>query len=171
MKTTIFITGVCGVGKTSLIKPLKELLGSEFEVHDFDERGVPNNAGHGWRLAETQYWIGLGLDNSKKGLKTIVCGFARPSEISDNSAVGFILLDATAETIRKRLLNRYQTPESIETIQNVSGKTLEQFIDDNANFSSTMRTEAGECKVDVIDTNTMNPVEVAQKVADILKKL
>ncbi|RJQ31045.1 hypothetical protein C4572_03180 [Candidatus Parcubacteria bacterium] len=52
-----FLTGVSGAGKTAVIQPLKALLGVGFEVHDFDERGVPDNAGHEWRFEETRHRI------------------------------------------------------------------------------------------------------------------
>jgi 2-phosphoglycerate kinase len=169
MKTIYFITGVNGVGKTTILSPLKSLLGSNFEVHDFDERGVPNSVGRQWRMDETKYWIELGSENAKKGITTIVCGFARPSEISDNPDVGFVLLDAGKDTIKTRLLNRYQTPESVETIERVSGKSVQQFIDDNVNFSSVIRDEASKYNVPIINTDSLNPEQVAQEVAKQIK--
>jgi 2-phosphoglycerate kinase len=167
MRKIYFITGVNGVGKTTVIEHLKSQLGSGFEVHDFDERGVPNNVGRQWRIDETKYWIELGLANYDKRIKTVVCGFARPSE-QDNPEVGFILLDADQNTIKKRLWNRYQTPESIETIERVSGKTVDQFIQDNINFSETIRDEAKEYGIRIINTTPLNPEEVAKTVIDEL---
>ena len=163
MKQIYFITGVNGVGKTSIIEHLKSLLRGGFEIHDFDERGVPSNTGRQWRIDETKHWIGLSLANSVKSIKTIICGFARPSE-QNNPSVGFVLLDANAETIKKRLCNRYQTPESIEIIERVSGKTVEQFIQDNINFSATMRNEAKQYGITIIDTNNLSLEEVAKEV-------
>jgi hypothetical protein len=93
MKKIYFVTGVNGVGKTSVIPYLKSMLRDKFEVHDFDERGVPDNVGRQWRIEETDYWIKLGEVNFQKGIITVVCGFARPSE-QNNPSVGFILLDA-----------------------------------------------------------------------------
>jgi broad-specificity NMP kinase len=168
MKSIYFITGVNGVGKTAVLEPLKSLLGIGFEIHDFDARGVPDNVGRQWRIDETKHWIELGLKNATKGIKTIICGFARPSEIGDNPVVGFILLDANEETIKNRLQNRYQTPESIETIERVSGKTVQQFIDDNVNFSSILREEAKQHEVPIIQTSHLSPKEVAQEIFEKL---
>ena len=45
-KNIYFISGVSGVGKTSVMMELKKIEGAFFDVHDFDERGVPAAAGH-----------------------------------------------------------------------------------------------------------------------------
>lgn len=164
MKKIYFVTGVSGIGKTTLIQYLRPLLGNGFEIHDFDERGVPNNAGRQWRLDETQYWINLGLKNFDKGIRTIICGFARPSE-QNNPSVYFILLDADEETIQQRLWSRYQTPESIAIIEKVSGKSIEQFIQDNMNFLRVMKTEAIQHGIPIINTNRVAPQGVAAEVA------
>jgi 2-phosphoglycerate kinase len=156
-----FITGVNGAGKTTVIGPLKVLLDQDFEIHDFDERGVPDNADRKWRMDKTQYWIDLGVKNAQKNISTMICGFARPSEIKNNPLVKFILLDADRETIRKRLMNRYQTDESVKIIERVSGKTLEKFIFDNCDFSDILRTECKEYNVPIIDTDNLTPTEVA----------
>lgn len=163
MKKLYFVTGVNGVGKTSVIEHLKSMLGDSFEVHDFDERGVPNNVGRQWRIDETKYWIDLGIANYDKGRKTVVCGFARPSE-QNNPDVGFILLDASEETIKSRLWNRYKTPESIEIIERVSGKKVDQFIQDNINFSGTIREEGKQYGIKIINTDDLNPGKVAQEI-------
>ena len=47
-KTIYFISGASGVGKTSVIKHLKGILPENYEVHDFDETGVPDDADHIW---------------------------------------------------------------------------------------------------------------------------
>ena len=169
MKKIYFVTGVNGVGKTTVINHLKSFLGADFEIHDFDERGVPNNVGRQWRIDETKYWIDLGIANYNQGTKTIICGFARPSEQS-NPDVGFVLLDADPETIKKRLWNRYQTPESIQTIEKVSGKSIEQFIQDNINFSQTMRDEAKQYGIAILNTNDLKPEQVAEEVIKSIKE-
>lgn len=164
-----FVTGVNGVGKTSVIQPLKSLLPSGFEIHDFDERGVPNGGGREWRLKETEYWIGLGKENILKNISTIICGFAKPSEMKE-SPVTLMLLDAEGETIRKRLMNRHYSPESIEIIEKVVGKSVQKFIDDNVYYSSIMRKEAQEYGIKIIDTTTLLPEQVAQKIYEYIKE-
>lgn len=164
MKSLYFVTGVCGVGKTAVLGPLKALLGPGFEVHDFDERGVPDNADRAWRLAETRRWADLAAENTQKNIVTIVCGFARPSEMEEDASVGFVLLDASEETIRRRLLNRYQTPESVAEIQRASGKTVQQFVADNVEFSSVLSKEAEQFGVDIVETDSLTPKQVAKEV-------
>lgn len=167
---TIFITGVSGVGKTTVIDHLKPLLDENFELHDFDERGVPDNVDRQWRIEETKHWKELGTQNSEAGKVTIICGFARPSEIDNTESVKFILLDADEQIIKRRLLNRYQVPGSVEGLEKVVGKSLEQFIEDNVNFASVLREEAKEYGVAVIDTTESTPDQVAQEIADVINK-
>lgn len=166
MKNTIFVTGVSGVGKTTVIDHLKPLLGADFELHDFDERGVPDNVDRQWRIDETKHWTELGLENSGKGIRTIICGFARPSEITEDDSVGFILLDADEQTISRRLLNRYQVPGSVEGLERTVGKPLEQFVEENVNFASVLRDEAAGAGVKIIDTSEIPPEQVAQEIVE-----
>ncbi|MEI7741467.1 MAG: hypothetical protein WCJ29_03090 [bacterium] len=113
MKTaqTYFVIGVNGVGKSTVIPELKALLDvTAFEIHDFDERGVPNNAGKDWRESETLYFAKLGKANAVKGITTLICGFSKVAEVlaaaqSAESKPNIILLDANAETITKRIMN------------------------------------------------------------------
>lgn len=171
MKNIIFITGVSGVGKTTVMKYLKSNLGVGFDIHDFDEAGVPENATRQWRIEQTNRWIEIGRQNAGKGIITIICGFARPSEIGNDQSVGFILLDADPQTIRSRLTNRYQTAESRERIERVAGKSVEQFIVDNMNFAQTMRDEAKSFGIDIIDTASLSPENIAQEVISKIGKI
>lgn len=165
-----FIIGVSGVGKTSLLHQLKTLLSArKFEIHDFDERGVPDNAGHSWRLDETEYWLNVGKENLKKGVQTVICGFARPLEMEQlfrgsSENVSYYLLDADEETIRKRIEGRYQTDESRREITRVTGKSLEEFIENNVNFSSILREECMKYHCKIIDTSALIPEEVAKEI-------
>jgi 2-phosphoglycerate kinase len=164
----IFIIGVNGVGKSAVIEPLKSLLNSSFEIHDFDERGVPDNVQRQWRLYETKYWIELGRENIKKNISTIICGFVKPSEIEGDSSIKLVLLDADGETIEKRLRSRYPTPDSIKKIERTVGKTVQKFIGDNVWFSSKLREEAQRYGLGIVDTSALTPEEVAQ---EVVKKL
>ncbi len=171
-KTKIyFISGVCGVGKTTIINHLKSLLSNKYyDIHDFDERGVPNNASRDWRKRETQYWINLGKQNFKENIFTIICGFSNPEEISKSEKnISFILLDADKETIRERISGRYKTQKSIEELKRVSGKTLEIFIRDNANFLEVLRNIFEKDKrCDIVNTNNKAPKDVAIDVVKII---
>lgn len=160
-----FVTGVCGVGKTTIISPLTSLLGVGFHVHDFDEEGVPNNVDRSWRLQKTQHWIDLGLQNLKKNISTIICGFTKPDEVHHDCVV-LILLDAEKQTIEKRLWNRYQTPQSVSIIEKITAKPVQKFIDDNVYYSSIMRDIAQKHNLKIIDTTRLSPTQVANEVAE-----
>ncbi len=79
MTKTIFITGAEGTGKTSLIPYLKKDL--NFEIHDFDEVGVPSNPPLQWRLDTTKYWLKIANENKKKGKNTLIAGLIFPEEV------------------------------------------------------------------------------------------
>lgn len=166
-----FITGASGVGKSSVIKPLRLLLDpKKFTIHDFDERGVPDAADQSWRIGETKYWVDIGRKNIQKGVKTIICGGARPSDIEKSSDVLFIFLDAEDAVIRKRLLSRYTTPESIREIERASGKSLEQFVIENEEFLKDRRKEVSAYNMINIETTHLSNQEVANKIADVVLK-
>ena len=60
----LFITGTSGSGKTTLVHHLRAQLPSTlFEVYDFDENGVPQDADAVWRQ-ETDYWLQKAAENS-----------------------------------------------------------------------------------------------------------
>ncbi len=168
-----FITGVCGVGKTTIINHLKSLLGNDnYDIHDFDERGVPDNASRDWRKEETQYWINLGKYNFKKNVFTIICGFSNPKEFNKfDQDVRFILLDADKKTIRERIGKRYKTEESLKELKRSTGNTVEVFIKDNINFLEPLRNI---CKKDkrcnIVNTVNKLPGNVAQDVSKYILK-
>lgn len=172
-----FVSGVSGVGKTSIIPALKLHLPQErFRIHDLDERGVPDGGGRAWRLAETQYWIEEAATNAKEGISTLVCGFANPEELSQFQLTGdirveYILLDASPETIRQRLGGRYIAPESETEVQRVVNSSLETFIQNNVSFSSVLREICRKSGCTIIDTEQLSSEEVTERVAEqILKR-
>jgi broad-specificity NMP kinase len=168
---TFFITAVCGVGKSTVMAPLRERLGAGFEVHDFDERGVPAGADRAWRLAETRHWLDVGRANAARGVGTVICGFARPSELVGAPDAACLLLDADEATLRQRLAGRYVTPESVAEIARASGgKSVEQFIQENVNFLPVLREECRAAGVAVVQTTGLTPAEVAEKVAAIISQ-
>lgn len=168
-----FISGVCGSGKTTVGKALKEKLSpDEFDVHDLDERGVPGVDGRRWRLDETKYFIELGNTNAERGISTIISGFARPSEIAElapgQNNIVCLLLDAEPETIKERLNGRYPTPESREKFSVKHRKSVEQFIDENCVYIPTLRKECEEHACPIVITDD-KPIEaVAEEVASII---
>ncbi len=170
-----FISGVNGVGKTSVIPYLEKLLPSDkYVIHDFDKRGVPDGADRTWRINETRHWLEEGAVAAKRGLSTIVCGFAKKSDFdglssSETPEVDVILLDADAETIRKRLVGRYTKDGVFDENQKVIGKPVNEFIAGNVYYVNIMRKEceADGCKV--VDTDTKTLAEVAEEVARIIE--
>lgn len=167
-----FITGVCGAGKTTVIPHLKSLLNDkDFDIHDFDERGVPDGGGRQWRIKETEHWINYGKQNIKDGISTVICGFSNPEETvhNDNEDTKFILLDADDKTIKQRISGRYQTEKSRQELKRVSGDTVERFIEGNITFLETLRSICKDDKrCDIVDTINKLPKEVAKQVVEII---
>lgn len=169
-----FVSGVSGVGKTAVMPHLRALLGEGFEVHDFDERGVPDNADHEWRLSETRHWIEYGQKKSEDGITVIVCGFSNPDEIAEiqkefpHSEVQTILLDADAEVIEARLRNRNTNPDVMKDLERAVGPA-EEFIQNNTRFVPILREICQKRGCPIVDTTHLSPEEVAAKIADFIK--
>jgi thymidylate kinase len=170
MNKVFFITGVNGVGKSSLVTLLKETLPKEqFTVYDFDKRGVPDNADRTWRATETLYWANKAKENLETGLSTIVCGFMKFPEIfgaaeNANLKPEICLLDVNAENIEKRLRSRYQTPESVQELIRTTGKSTEKFVTDNIWVSEQFRSQAKTAMVESVDTSNKTLDEVLVKI-------
>lgn len=57
-----FVSGVSGVGKSSTMQHLREMLPADtYDIRDFDERGVPDGGGREWHDAETRHWFEAAL--------------------------------------------------------------------------------------------------------------
>lgn len=171
MRNIFFITGVNGIGKTILISELKKILDmSVFEIHDFDERGVPDNADKTWRQSETLHWVQVGKENLIKDYKTIICGFMKFPELNDalqqEKIDGEIcLLDASGQTITDRILKRYENnPDGVSDLNRTVGKTPEKFASDNVWVVSQFRQQAHELGYFIVDTSDLSPDEVGTSV-------
>ena len=167
-----FITGVCGTGKSAVIPYLKSLLNdNDYDIHDFDERGVPTGASRKWGRDEAKHWIDFGAQNIKNSISTIICGFANPKETihDNNDNMEFILLDADDKTIKQRIDGRYQTKESKQELKRATDCTVEKFIKNNTSFLATLR---GLCENDkrcnIVDTINKSPEKVAKQVVKII---
>ena len=172
-----FISGVCGVGKSSVLKHLKEILPvDEYDIRDFDERGVPDGGGQEWHNNETLYWLEVANENAKHKKSTIVCGFADPTifwtihNTDKHLPATLFLLNASAETIRNRLMGRYPTPESIQEINRASGIQLDKFIEGNISYAPVLYNIFKQENSPIIETNTKTPLEVAQEISAIIQK-
>lgn len=174
MNRIYFISGVNGIGKTSIMPFLQASLpANQFEIHDFDERGVPANADGNWRILETKYWVDLGVELLLEGKSLIVCGFVKPADFremlsSDTLCITLIFLDATPEIIRQRLVGRYTKDGYFDESQMVIGKPVNVFIDGNIWISAQMKESFRKLNFPIIDTSNLTPEEVAKKVADII---
>jgi len=168
-----FITGVCGVGKSKVIPHLKLLLNKKsHDIYDFDERGVPAGADREWRIKETEFWINLGRVNIKNNISTIVCGFSNPKELvyNDIDDIRFILLDADKETIKNRIIRRYQTKRSKEELKRVSNCSVGDFIKDNVDFLGILRSICQkDRRCNIVNTTDKPPEKVAKQITKVIK--
>jgi thymidylate kinase len=107
----IIITGVCGVGKTSILPFLKESL-DELSIYDLDKVGVPSNPSNEWRIATTGFWIKKCLENLENNKSSILLGMITPQDVeafipTENiDRVKFLLLNVTQEERAGRLESR-----------------------------------------------------------------
>lgn len=170
-----FISGVNGVGKSSTIPYLKKLLPSnKYDVRDFDERGVPDGAGHAWRKTEATKWIEIGTEAAQKGISIIVCGFVKIKDFQDMQKenvpeIEIIVLGANAETIRNRLMARYTKNGVFDETQKAIGKPVNEFIESSVYYSKIMREESEKENLKIVDTSDISPEEVARKIIKIIE--
>lgn len=169
-----FISGVCGVGKSSVIPYLKKLLPKDkYDIRDFDERGVPDDVDDNWRKAEIKNWLSIGTKLAGKGIVTIICGYIEKNDFdglacSGTPEIELILLDADAEIIRKRLIGRYTKDGIFDETQKVIGKPVNVFIQSNVYCCNLMREEWEKDKRKIIVTSDLTPEEVAKKIVEII---
>lgn len=166
-----FVSGVSGVGKTSTMAYLKDMLPSdEYDIRDLDERGVPDGGGLEWLKNETRYWLDVAKNNVYDGKSTIVCGFANPELFKDvyksneDVPVEIILLHASPQVIEERLRGRHSTPESVKEIERAAGVSLDQFIEDCKTCTSTLKSAVEEYGGIIIETDEKSPDKVAVEI-------
>jgi len=170
-----FISGVCGSGKSSTLKHLKNMLPADtFDIRDFDERGVPDGGGQIWHDRETRHWLDTAMANAKEGKSTIICGFANPEQFKKvhntekDIPAELFLLNLSAENIRKRLYGRHSTPKSIEEIERASAIPLDRFIEGNVSFAPELKSIFEKNGSAVIETDDKSPEEVAREIVKII---
>ena len=104
-----FIGGASGSGKTAVMPHLKELLGDDIAVYDFDDIGVPEGADKKWRQESTEKWLQKLLSEGKDVclLGQIVLGeiLACPSARQIDK-INFCLLDVSDFERIRRLKKR-----------------------------------------------------------------
>lgn len=149
-----FITGTSGSGKSMVTELLKKRLSEQlFDIHDFDEVGVPSGADAQWRQATTEYWVARAADNAKQGKSTVVCGVVVPTEVThaanniqNKICFGFLKIDDAL--IRQRLQGRAWS---------------EQLILDNINWAHQLEKEVRQYGGFVIDCANKNGEQVADE--------
>jgi hypothetical protein len=161
-----FVTGVVGAGKTSLIEPLRARLGPDYEIHDFDERGVPDDVDMDWGAAEKKYWVSVGAANSQKAIGTVICGFSLPSDEDDRDLVSFILLDLNEGTLRERLMQRYRNPENVKDLERMRGLTVEESVRENVGSIPWLRNLCSAHGAKIVETSELTPEQTAEQVRD-----
>jgi len=167
-----FITGSCGAGKTSVLELLKSKLSKElYDFHDLDERGFKPI--EGWIEGELQYFKEQAENKLKEGITTFISGFSRPAEIldplQDNNHLKIILLHASPEVIRARIMGRYPSEESKDIFLKKHNKTVEKFADDNANYVLKLKKDFELYPIYTINTDNIGLEEVAQKIIELIK--
>ncbi|NHJ05225.1 MAG: hypothetical protein EAX90_10395 [Candidatus Heimdallarchaeota archaeon] len=121
----IFITGVSGSGKSTLVPYLKKYL-PLFDVHDFDEFGVPEDVDLIWRLDTTDFWLKKAKDNLAREISTIISGTSVPSEILNSSEydpimiIQFAFMSIPDIIIQERLSKRGWSQSEIDAYKNWS---------------------------------------------------
>lgn len=175
MRSTIyFLSGVSGVGKSAVVPYLKSLLDSKFEVYDFDDLGVPDNADHQWRLEETKYWLHFGQQKFNEGKTIVVAGFFTPDEIVSmkkdfhSLEIVTILLDGEPGIIEQRLRNRNNNLKIRADLERVVG-SAEDFIKNNTKFAPVLREIYQKYGYPIIDTSYLDPKAVAKKISKLIK--
>lgn len=176
MPRIYFIIGVNGVGKSSVIPHLQSSLpNAKYSVHDFDERGVPDNADKMWRQSELQHWLEIGKQNLPNNISTVICGFVKPEELHTlaqtlDLPVSVIVLDADADSISKRILSRYLTQESKTELERTTGKSPEKFIEDNIWVSTKFREDAQKFGYTILDTSNLSSEGAANQLVVFIFK-
>ncbi len=174
MPKIYFISGVSGVGKSSLIPHLRALLPVDrYDVHDLDERGVPDGGGKAWHDKEMRHWIDVGNENATKGISTIICGFAQPEGLAEVGLEGDlevcpVMLDASDDTLRSRLIGRHTTPQSIAEIERASGKPVSEFIDKMVADAPLVRDLFKKHSCTIVNTDGKTPLETAGEIAKLI---
>lgn len=157
MGILFFVTGTCGVGKSSIVPFLKRRL-PNVDVHDFDDVGVPAVPTIEWRKDTTRFWISKVIGNANINKSTAVIGLSLPQEVKQflpdksNLKVCICLLDVNENERVKRLRRRDAPKMLIDDAQNLIG--LRKWVPESG-FEYT-----------IIDTTDLTIEQTGKKVLD-----
>lgn len=161
------------MGKSTIIPFLKERLSDKYDVHDFDEKlteevALNNSLLDPWRKETTLYWINLAEENNKSGISTVVVGLIYPKEVMEIKTeipISFALLHASDKSIEDRLMGkRFSDTHKIQGLKKATGKTPEEFIEENKLLIENLRSEIKAVKGTIFDTTNENPEQTANKI-------
>ncbi|MFP3907075.1 MAG: hypothetical protein ACLFWR_08575 [Acidimicrobiales bacterium] len=118
------VTGSSCAGKSTLIWRVESLLGrSDVVVADFDEIGVPDDAGTDWRHVANEQWVQRALDLQLQGRHLLVSSqtplgelLATPSAV-ELEAIANCLVDVADDDRLRRLGQRDPATWSEETLE------------------------------------------------------
>jgi broad-specificity NMP kinase len=177
MSATLVI-GSSGIGKTTLLPLLKEMLPRNFIVYDFDEKLTKevtrdNNLLDEWRVSTTKYWADISVKNEETGKSTVIMGLMYPSEIEETFhaiAHSIIMLTCMDKELENRLLGkRFSTPEKIEGLRTATGKTPEEFLNENKDTVQRLQEETLTFYGKILDTTQNTPQQTAERLTALIK--
>jgi GNAT superfamily N-acetyltransferase len=181
-----FIGGASGSGKTAVMPHLKELLGDDIAVYDFDDIGVPDGADKKWRGESTEKWLQKLLSEGKDAclLGQIVLGeiLSCPSA-KQIDKINFCLLDVSDfERIgRLKKRNTYGADQNMLNwaawlrMHHQDPQWMPHVIQEDAaspmDFSrlSSLKNYEEVANVKILDTTELALHEVAMKLANWIK--
>jgi broad-specificity NMP kinase len=157
-----FITGTSGAGKTTLQNNLELHLDQDtYEIYDFDQNGVPENADAAWRQKTTDYWLMRAHENAAKNKSTVICGVSVPTEVMHSMVkvqepIYFGFIQIADQIIHSRLERRGWS---------------EQLIQDNINWAHYLEADVKKYPLFCVFDSDLNKSadELAVKVAQWIK--
>jgi dephospho-CoA kinase len=161
MKKIFFITGASGVGKTTLVKKLKDKYSSydNWEFLHFDSVGIPKReemiekfgSGENWQKETAYEWIkkiiteyndkDVIIFEGQVNLKFIIDGFTKNSF----SNYEIVLIDCNEEVMFSRLIHERKKPELANN--------------DMKNWLGFLRKQAHDFNIRIIDTSDISTEE------------
>jgi GNAT superfamily N-acetyltransferase len=178
-----FIGGASGSGKTAVMPHLKELLGDNIAVYDFDDIGVPEGADKKWRQESTEIWLQklLSEGNDACLLGQIVLGeiLSCPSG-KQIDKINFCLLDVS-DFERIARLKKRNTYDADQNMLNWSAwlrmhtqdpqwarHVIQEDAADIINFTrlSALKSYEEVANIKILDTTDLALHEVAQELTD-----
>ena len=177
---TVFISGVCGAGKSTMAAQLVKLLPpGRFAVCEFDYPGVPSNTPETWRAERTESWLRQAIDNAHKNISTVVCGLCHADEVFAAPSASLVppirlaYLEAADDEIARRLRDRYTNPFFVELLWRQDHITPEKLISDMFPYQRELRNLFSDPKYRTlfVDTTGRQVTETAEHLAEwILEK-